>query len=467
MSATAIVLAAGEGTRMRSRHPKVVHRMLGRPLVWWSVTAARKAGVGRIVVVVGNGADEVRAVFAGDDDVEFVEQAERLGTGHAVKVVRDQLGGLSGPIVVLTGDSPLIRPETIADLVAHNKEGHYAATVLTMTPPNPRGYGRVVFGTDGTIKAIVEDKDCTERQRKELSECNSGIYCFCGRRLSASIDRIGCDNAQGEYYLTDMVSIFREEGQPVSSIPCCDCSELLGVNSRRQLAEATRVMQRRINGELMDAGVTMLDPDQVWVGPEVEVGRDTELLPQTMLWGATSVGEECVIGPNTRLTDTRVGDRSVVEETVAVEARIDDDVTCGPRAYLRPGTRLMDGSKAGTHVEIKKSVIGPGSKVPHLSYIGDATVGSDVNIGAGTITCNYDGTNKHPTVIGDGTFVGSDTMLVAPVTLGAHVTTGASSCITRDVPDGALAVERSRQTIIEGYGTRKAARDAADEEKGE
>ncbi len=455
MSATAIILAAGEGTRMKSRHPKVIHKLLDRPLVWWSVRAARNAGVDKIVVVVGNGANEVRSIFADDADVQFVEQTERLGTGHAVQVVCETFGGLSGPVVVLTGDSPLIRSETITELIKHNKAHHFAATVLTMIPPNPQGYGRIVFGTDGTIKEIIEDKDCTSRQRKELSECNSGIYCFCGRRLSQNISRLTCDNAQDEYYLTDMIGIYRSLGEPVSSIPCCDYTELLGVNSRVQLAEASRAMQMRINTAWMDAGVTMLDPSSVWIGPEVKLGSDIEILPMTMLWGDTSIGDNCVVGPNTRLTNTCVGTDCTLEETVAIDTTIDNNVSCGPRAYLRPGTHLMDGSKAGTHVEIKKSVVGPNSKVPHLTYLGDATLGSDVNIGAGTITCNYDGSHKHPTVIGDRSFIGSDTMLVAPVTIGSDVVTGASSCITQDVPDGALAVERSKQTIINNYLIRK------------
>ena len=458
MPVTAIILAAGEGTRMKSSHPKVVHKMLGEPLVWWSVNAARQAGVDRIVVVIGNGADEVRDIFAGDGDIQFVVQKERLGTGHAVQVARDALGGFEGPVVVLTGDSPLIRAETISSLVEHNKDGHYAATVLTMVPHDPAGYGRVVFDTDGSLKAIIEDKDCTPRQRLELCECNSGIYCFCGRRLSENIDRLGNKNVQDEYYLTDMVGILHDLGEPVSSIPCPDSTELLGVNNRVQLAEATKVMQERINTQLMLDGVTMLDPTQVWVGPKAKVGRDTELLPQTMLWGDTTVGEGCAIGPNTRLTDTRVGNGSRVEETVAIEAQIDDDVNCGPRAYLRPGAHLMDGSKAGTHVEIKKSTVGPGSKVPHLSYIGDTTIGEGVNIGAGTITCNYDGIHKNKTTIGDHTFIGSDTMLVAPVNVGSDVTIGASSCITHDVPDGALSLERSEQKIIEGYAETKRAK---------
>ncbi|MBP3894354.1 MAG: bifunctional UDP-N-acetylglucosamine diphosphorylase/glucosamine-1-phosphate N-acetyltransferase GlmU [Atopobiaceae bacterium] len=457
MPMTAIVLAAGEGTRMKSRHPKVTHKLLDKPLVWWPVNAARQAGADRIVVVVGHGADEVRAIFANDTDVECVEQTERLGTGHAMMCVRDALGDFQGPTVVLYGDTPLMRAETISNLVEHTKAGHYACTVLTMSPSDPTGYGRIKRDENGEVLAIVEHKDCTPEEQASLTECNSGIYCFCGRRLSANIDKIGNDNAQGEYYLTDMVGIYREIGEPVSALLADDDSELLGVNSRVQLAQVTKIMQRRINEGLMASGVTMLDPDQVWVGAEVTVGQDTELLPQTMLWGDTHIGEECVIGPNTRLTDTTVANGASVEETVGMQVTIESDVTVGPRAYLRPGAHLLEGSHVGTHVEIKNSTIGRGSKVPHLSYIGDTTMGEGVNIGAGSITCNYDGVFKHRTSIGDNVFVGSDTMMVAPVSIGDGALVGASSCITRDVPAGALAVERSDQVMIEGYATKRMA----------
>ena len=451
MPLTAIVLAAGEGTRMKSRHPKVAHKLLDRPLVWWPVHAAREAGADRIIVVVGNHADEVRAVFDGDADVEFVEQTERLGTGHAMMCVRDALGDFSGPTVVLYGDTPLMRAETIANLVEHTKAGHYACTVLTMSPADPTGYGRIKRDAEGNVLAIIEHKDCTPEEQATLTECNSGIYCFCGRRLSENIDKIGNNNAQGEYYLTDMVGIYREIDEPVSALLAEDDSELLGVNSRVQLAQVTKIMQRRINEGLMASGVTMLDPDQVWVGPEVTVGQDTELLPQTMLWGTTSIGSDCVVGPNTRLTNVRVGDGSSVEETVGFDTVIDEDVTVGPRAYLRPGTHLCAKAHVGTHVEIKNSTIGAGSKVPHLSYIGDTQMGSGVNIGAGSITCNYDGVHKHSTLIGNDVFVGSDTMMVAPVSIGDGALIGASSCITKDVPADALAIERSEQRMVKGY----------------
>lgn len=451
MSMTAIVLAAGEGTRMKSRHPKVTHTLLDRPLVSWAVRAAREAGAERIIVVIGNGADEVRACLVNEPDVEFVEQSERLGTGHATRVALESAQINEGTLVVLSGDSPLLRGETIASLADLVENNDTKAAVLTMTPPDVSGYGRVLLDERSVVQAIIEDKDCTPEQRAALLECNSGVYAFDAAALAAHINELTNDNAQHEYYLPDMIAILRAHGLVVRSVHCDDASELLGVNSRSQLADATKVMQKRINTRLMDAGVTMLDPSLVWVGPDVTVGIDTELLPMTMLWGSTSIGEGCVVGPNTRLTDCHVGNNCSVEETVGIQATLENEVTCGPRAYLRPGAHLLDRAHVGTHVEIKNSTIGEGSKVPHLSYIGDTTMGSGVNIGAGSITCNYDGVNKNHTTIGDDVFVGSDTMMVAPVTIGDGALVGASSCITLDVPPGALALERSDQTIIEGY----------------
>ncbi|OFK24999.1 bifunctional UDP-N-acetylglucosamine diphosphorylase/glucosamine-1-phosphate N-acetyltransferase GlmU [Olsenella sp. HMSC062G07] len=455
MPTTAIILAAGEGTRMKSAHPKVMHPLLDRPLIWWAVRSARLAGVERIVLVVGSGAAEVRSYFtdgAGQDEtVEFVEQTQRKGTGHAVLCVREALGRLQGPTVVMYGDMPLVRPETIRSLVSEARTHHNACTVLTMTPPDPSGYGRIVTGADGAVSAIVEDRDCTPEQRSSLVSCNSGLYCFCGRRLFDNVDKMRPDNAQGEYYLTDMVGILVGLGEPVCALAAEDYRELLGVNSRSQLAAATDVMRRRINERLMGEGVSMLDPSQVWVGPDVTVGPDTTLLPQTFLWGRTSVGADCTIGPNSRLTDAIIGDRCLVDESVIVGSALDDDVSCGPRAYLRGGAHLHDHAKAGTHVELKGTEVGRGSKVPHLSYLGDARLGDNVNIGGGTITCNYDGKHKSRTEIGDHVFIGSDVMLVAPVTIGDNALVGAASCITRDVPAGALSLERSRQLVKEGW----------------
>ena len=378
-------------------------------------------------------------------------QEQRLGTGHAVRAALEKTQVEDGQVLVLCGDTPLLRAETLKSLVdAAMSPAHEAGALLTMTYDDPTGYGRVMVADDGCATAIVEQKDCTAEQAL-VKTCNAGVYCFDAGLLRAHISELTCENAQKEYYLTDMVGILRAHGAAMAAVDCPDAVELMGVNSRIQLAQASRAMQERINLTHMAAGVTMLDPTQVWIGPDVTIGRDTEILPGTMLWGDTHIGENCLVGPQTRLTDTRVGSGCVVDETVAVQAVIDNDVECGPRAYLRPGAHLCDGSKAGTHVEIKKSTVGKGSKVPHLSYIGDCTIGEGVNIGAGTITCNYDGKNKNATTIGDGTFIGSDTMLVAPVNIGSRCTVGAGSTITRDVPDGALAVERSEQTVKPGW----------------
>lgn len=464
MDVTAIIMAAGEGTRMKSNHAKVSHKILGKPMICWVTDAALAAGVNRVVVVVGSHADEVRALleatYAGDDAarIECVEQTERLGTAHAVRVALEATGIDAGPVVVLNGDLPLIQADTIRTFAATVADGTHAAAVLTMTPPDPFGYGRIEVDESGAVARIVEQKDCTPEQAATLLECNAGCYAFDGALLAAHIGDVTNDNAQGEYYLPDMLEILKAAGHTNTIYHCDDYRDGLGVNSRAQLAELTAIARDRINARLMTEGVTFIDPAQAWIGPDATVGRDTVVWPQTHLIGRSVVGEDCQVGPNTRLTDTRVGDGCSLDETVAIEAVVENGVTCGPRCYLRPGTHLLDGAHVGTHVEIKKSTIGEGSKVPHLSYIGDTQMGAGVNIGAGSITCNYDGKNKHATTIGDRTFIGSDTMMVAPVHIGSDAITGAGGTITTDVPDGALALERSEQRIIEGYTERRRAR---------
>ena len=459
MEAAAIVLAAGAGTRMKSKKPKVAHEILGKPLVRWVVDAVRDAGVERVVSVVGHGRDQVIPLVEGDSAV--VVQEEQHGTAHAVAVCKDALDGFDGSLAVVSGDCPLITADTLARLIEAREQSDAAVVVLTMEPDDPFGYGRIVRDEAGAVARIVEQKDATPEE-EAIRECNSGFYCFDARALFDALEQVGHDNAQGEYYLTDVLEICRRAGRPVLALTCDDVAECLGVDSRVQLAQATKHLQRRINAAHLAAGVTMTDPDQVWIGPDVKLAQDVELLPQTFLMGATSVGEDSVIGPNSRLTDTQVGCGCTVDETVALEARIDDGATCGPRAYLRPATHLCEGAKAGTHVEIKKSTVGKGSKVPHLSYIGDTTIGEDVNIGAGSITCNYDGKKKWPTTIGDGAFVGSDTMMVAPVNIGAGSIIGAGSCITKDVADDALALTRPEQREIPGWAAKKRARQEAE-----
>ena len=464
MEPRAIIMAAGAGTRMKSKKPKVAHEILGKPLVRYVVDAAHAAGIGQVVTVVGHGREQVAPLV--EADTQVVVQPERKGTGDAVAVTREAFAGFSGSLAVLSGDCPLITPDTIRALVDERERTGAAMVVLTMELANPFGYGRIVRDESGAVLRIVEQKDCTPDEAA-LTECNTGFYCFDAEALFSALAQVGTNNAQGEYYLTDVLEICREAGREVRALVTPDPTEALGVNSRAQLAEAAKVMQRRINARHLAAGVTMTDPDLVWIGPEVEIESDVELLPLTFLLGATRVGEDSVVGPNTRLTDTQVGRGCTIDETVAIEARIDDGATCGPRAYLRPGAHLCEGAKAGTHVEIKKSTIGKGSKVPHLSYIGDTEMGEGVNIGAGSITCNYDGVHKNKTKIGNGVFVGSDTMMVAPVNIGDGATIGAGSVITKDVSADALALERSKQLEIPDYRARKAAKEAQAREAGE
>ncbi len=447
MGTTAIIMAAGQGTRMKSSKAKVVHEVLGRPLVRWVIESARAAGADKIVTVVGHGRDQVEPLVG--EDTTVVVQEEQRGTADAVASCTQELQGATGSLLVLNGDCPLVTPEILTSLIAEREANDAGVAIMTMDLEDPTGYGRVIRGADGLVERIVEQKDCSPEQLA-VTECNAGFYCFDAELLFQALEQVSDDNANGEFYLTDVIEIARKNNRAAVGCKAQDPRECLGVNTRVQLAEATKIMQHRINERHMLAGVTIIDPDTVWIGADVSIGPDTQILPMTMLNGTTSIGEGSIVGPNTRLTDTVVGNDCVIDETVAVQARIDDGCTCGPRAYLRPDAHLMEGAKAGTHVEIKKSTIGPGSKVPHLSYIGDTQMGAGVNVGAGSITCNYDGAKKWQTTIGDNTFVGSDTMMVAPVNIGSDVLIGAGSVITEDVPDGSLALGRARQVVKEG-----------------
>jgi bifunctional UDP-N-acetylglucosamine pyrophosphorylase/glucosamine-1-phosphate N-acetyltransferase len=456
MQAAAIVLAAGEGTRMRSALPKVAHEVLGVPLVRWVVDAVHAAGIARIVTVIGHGADAVAALVP---ETETAIQQARLGTGDAVRAAADALNDFDGPVVVVSGDVPLVRSETIAAMLASWRSSGAACTLLSAVIPDPTGYGRIVRDEAGSVVAIVEQKDLAPEQLA-IAECNVGIYCFDCRSLFAALEHITPANAQGEYYLTDVIALLRADGRLVTGLVLEDADESHGVNTRVQLAAAGRVLQRRINERHMLAGVTMTDPDLVWIGPAVTVGRDTIIEPMTTLFGATRVGEGAHLGPSARVFESTVGAGATVEQSIVRGATIGERATAGPNAFLRPGTVLLADSRAGSFVEVKNSTIGEGSKVPHLSYIGDATIGAGVNVGAGSITCNYDGRTKHRTVIGDGAFIGSDTMLVAPVEIGAGAATAAGSAITKDVPAGSLGIERTAQRNVDGWSDRrKAARD--------
>ena len=462
MSTVALILAAGEGTRMKSALPKVAHQVLGEPMVTLVADAAREAGCDRIVVVTGHGADVVEGLL---EDVTFARQCEQLGTGHAVMCAEEALAGVEGSLVVLSGDTPLLRPETIRALVSAREEAGAAAALLTAELDDATGYGRIVRDADGNVTDIVEHKDLAADQ-VDIAEVNTGTYCFDTRLLMEHLTHLDTDNAQGEFYLTDMVRVFRSEGHTVVSASTDEPAETLGVNSRVQLAEATSHLQRRINEAHMLAGVTMTAPELVWIGAHVRIERDVVLDPMTFLMGETGIGEGAHLGPNTRVTDSAIGAGAVVDSSIVLEATVGEGANVGPVAYLRPGTVLEANAKAGTSVEIKNSTVGEGSKVPHLSYIGDATIGTGVNVGAGTITCNYDGSSKHPTVIEDDVFIGSDTMLIAPVRIGKGAVTGAASAINHDVPAGALGIERNDQRVVDGWAERKRSSDAQEADDG-
>ncbi len=447
MSAAALILAAGSGTRMKSSSAKVAFEILGKPLIRWVVDSAHKSGCEEVIAVLGYGKDQVESLIP---DVKTVFQSKRLGTGHAVLMAKDELISRCGDVVILSGDCPLITPQTISDLIDEHKQNKSACAILTFAPDDPTGYGRIVRSAKGEVEEIVEQKDCTISQA-EIKECNSGIYCFNVEKLFDVLEKINNNNAQGEYYLTDVVKVLVTEGQKVIALSAQDPTEAFGINNRKQLAEATSVLQQRIIEKHMENGVTFWDPKLAWIGPDVELSNDVEILPMSFIMGKSSVDSGSIIGPTTRIYDSTIGKDCTIEESIILESQLGDGVSCGPRAYIRPGTYMCNGSKAGTHVEIKKSIIGERSKVPHLSYIGDTTIGEDVNIGAGSITCNYDGVKKSATTIGDRSFIGSDTMMVAPVEIGSDVVVGAGSTITHDIPDGALGIARAKQKNIENW----------------
>lgn len=445
MAYSAVILAAGKGVRMKSDLPKVVHRAAGKPLVAHVVNAVQAAGVNEIVLVVGHGREHVQALF-GDSSINFAIQEQQLGTGHALMQARKQVPA-DNTVLVLAGDTPLLRSSSLKILMDHHQTSRAAATVLTTCLEQPYGYGRVVRDKDGQFMRIVEEKDAGPEE-KSITEINSGIYCFQASQVFPVLQQLQPANAQGEYYLTDVLEILKAKGQRVEVVMAAVPEEIHGVNDRIQLVQAEKILRRRKNLELMRDGVTLVEPDSILVDCEVTIGRDTILMPFTLIQGQTVIGEGCEIGPWTNITDSRIGSHVIIESSRIKEAQIGDHCVIGPYAYLRPGATLSDHVKVGDFVEIKQSIIGPGSKIPHLSYVGDALVGREVNIGAGTITCNYDGRKKHQTILEDHVFIGSNTNLVAPIRIGESSVTGAGSTITRDVPSQSLAVERADQRII-------------------
>ncbi|NHC15340.1 bifunctional UDP-N-acetylglucosamine diphosphorylase/glucosamine-1-phosphate N-acetyltransferase GlmU [Motilibacter deserti] len=450
-----VVLAAGEGTRMKSRTPKVLHAVAGRSLLGHVLAAAGELSPERVVVVVGAGRDHVVAhLSAIEPDAVPVVQERQGGTGHAVRTALEAMPELTGTLVVAAGDTPLLTPATLRALVEGHRTAGASATVLTALLEDPTGYGRVLRDATGGVAAIVEHRDATPEERA-VREINSGIYVFAVEQLRAALGRLTTDNAQGEEYLTDVLAILREQGRPVAAVTAPDALDVAGVNDRAQLAQAGAALRDRLLLHWMRAGVTVVDPLTTWVDADVALAPDVTLLPGVRLHGGTTVAAGAVVGPDTTLVDTEVGEGAVVRSSTCEGARVGTGATVGPYTFLRPGTVLGAGAKAGGFVEMKNAVLGEEAKVPHLSYVGDAEVGAGTNVGAATIFANYDGVAKHRTKVGDHVRIGSDTVLVAPVTVGDGAYTAAGSVVTEDVPPGALAVGRSRQGNVDGWVERR------------
>jgi bifunctional UDP-N-acetylglucosamine pyrophosphorylase/glucosamine-1-phosphate N-acetyltransferase len=447
-----VVLAAGEGKRFRSATPKVLHEAAGRPLVGHVIRTVEALKPSKIAVVVGRGAENVTAFLDGfaRKPMTTALQHAQLGTADATRIGEEALGKGNGDVLVVPGDTPLLSPETLRGLVRHHRKRRAAATVLTALLEKPKGYGRIVRDGTGGVAKIVEETDASPSERR-LNEVNSGVWVFDRALLRSALGVIERQNVQREFYLTDIVEVLGKKGEVVEAYTTDDADEIAGVNSRAQLAAASGLLRARIAERHMAAGVTIVDPAQTYIDAGVKIGTDTVILPLTFLTGETIVGNGCEIGPSVRATGSKIGDGARVQFSVLDHAAVGKRALVGPYAYLRPGARLAEGAKAGTFVEIKASTVGKGSKVPHLSYIGDADIGSGVNVGAGTITCNYDGREKHKTVIEDDAFIGSDTMLVAPVRIGRGAYTGAGSAIAKNVPPGALGLERTEQRNVEGW----------------
>ena len=453
MKPTVLILAAGLGTRMKSGLAKALHPLAGRPLVAHALTVANGIGPERVVVIVGHQAEQVTAAVEAQG-AEIVLQQEQLGTGHAVLQARQAIDRANGPVMILCADTPLLTSGTLRDLAELHVKTRSAITLITARVENPYGYGRVVRGSSGVMK-VVEEKDATARQRK-ITEVNAGIYCFDRSFLSDALDRLDRNNAQGEYYLPDAIALARRKQRRVSALVCDDPREVLGVNTRKDLSVAEAVLRDRVNTAWMLAGVTLVDPDSTFIGSDVVLGRDTVLYGNVRIEGKSRIGERCTVYPGSRIADSVIGDRVTVKDcSIIEESEIESEAAVGPFAHLRPGAVISERARIGNFVEVKKSIIGKGSKANHLSYIGDATVGSDVNIGAGVITCNYDGFQKYRTVIEDGVFVGSDAQLVAPVRIGKGAVVAAGATITKDVPPDALAISRVPQAVREGFASRR------------
>ncbi|MGX4601546.1 bifunctional UDP-N-acetylglucosamine diphosphorylase/glucosamine-1-phosphate N-acetyltransferase GlmU [Faecalimicrobium sp. JNUCC 81] len=451
MNFKAIILAAGKGTRMKSKHPKVVHKVCGKEMVNHVIDVSKKSGVEDVVVILGHGSETVKTQIPQDSMIAM--QTEQLGTGHAVKMAKEYIND-NDTIVVLCGDTPLVKEETLKRLFDYHIENQYHATVLTTKVENPTGYGRIIRDENEDLLKIVEQKDANEEEKK-AKEINSGIYCFDGKSLRQALDLLDNNNAQGEYYLTDTIKIMRDKGQKVGAYNGSTIEELMGVNSRVELSKAEEIMRRRINESHMVNGVTIIDINSTYIESDVEIGNDTIVYPGSMLKGNTKIGSSCVIGMNSSITNSTIGDYTEVESSTIIDSTVGENTTVGPYAYLRPKSNIGNNVKIGDFVEVKNATIEDNSKASHLSYIGDAHVGKNVNIGCGVVFVNYDGKNKFKSVVKDGAFVGSNSNLVAPVTVEEKGYIATGSTITDDVPQGSLAIARQRQVVKEGWVEKK------------
>ncbi|MFY9436880.1 MAG: bifunctional UDP-N-acetylglucosamine diphosphorylase/glucosamine-1-phosphate N-acetyltransferase GlmU [Limnochordia bacterium] len=448
---SAIILAAGQGQRMKSELPKPLHKVCGVPMVKLVVDSVRAAGIDQIYLVIGHGGEQVKEAVPG---VNYVVQAEQLGTGHAVDQCREMMASVDGPVLVTCGDTPLFTAETFRNILAFHQDQGAAATVVTAEAADPTGYGRVIRTAAGNVEQIVEDKDASQAH-KQVKEINTGTYCFDFKLLFQYLGEITPDNSQGEYYLPDVIAALVRDGRTVAAYCLPDPEEAMGVNDRVQLAWADQALRRRICRRHMLNGVTIINPEQTYIEPDCEIGRDTIIYPNTYIQKGTIIGANCLVGPNVRLEGAVLEDQVTIEQSVVLEGRIGSRTTVGPFAYIRPGTVIGTHCRIGDFVEIKNSQIADESKVPHLTYVGDAVVGSHVNIGCGMITCNYDGKKKHQTIIEDNCFIGSNVNLVAPVRLHKGAFIAAGSTVIEDVPEYSLAIARARQVNKEGWNKRE------------
>ena len=447
----ALILAAGQGTRIKSSLPKVLHKVCGKEMVNHVIDTMRKAKIDDINVIIGKGAELVKERTA-SRNISYSLQEEQLGTGHAVKCAIDFLKGKKGVVGVFAGDAPLIKPETIEKLFETHNENKNHATLLSSIVEDPTGYGRIVRDGEEVLK-IVEHKDCTEEELK-INEMNAAIYCFDIESLLSSLEKLSNDNKQGEYYLTDVIGILKDEGKKVGALSI-DYEETIGVNSRVQLAEEETILRNRINKKHMENGVTLIDPNSTYIGDDVEIGRDTVIYPGNVIEGNSKIGENVVLYPNSRISNSIISNNVEIQSSVIIDSKIGEGTTVGPFAYIRPDSVIGNNARIGDFVEIKKSNIGNNTKVSHLTYIGDANVGENCNFGCGTVVVNYDGKKKHTTTIGNNSFIGCNTNLVSPVTVEDNTYIAAGSTIVNDVKEGELAVARARQRNIKGWVDQK------------